>query len=247
MPCSASPASSRAASPRSTTSRRRSGWSSAASASRCSPGPRSPTRSSRGALREIGLVGASTVRRRIVAIERLGSRATSPFLETMWGLLDQIPDLIPRALPIVDAGAVRRVTQGCFAPAVTRSTGTVGRGALRSRSSRGRGEVHDDARRSDGVHAGRGRASPLPNDPCTAPAADAPEPARPGIAPGRSLRSPGSSGSSCACCSRCWSCSGGRGWRMASTRSSRPATRRSRPASRPSTRRARASRTGRRS
>ncbi len=56
-----------------------------------------------GALREIGLVGASTVRRRIVAIERLGSRATSPFLETMWGLLDQIPDLIPRALPIVDA------------------------------------------------------------------------------------------------------------------------------------------------
>ncbi len=57
-----------------------------------------------GALREIGLVGASTVRRRIVAIERLGSRATSPFLETMWGLLDQIPDLIPRALPIVDAG-----------------------------------------------------------------------------------------------------------------------------------------------
>jgi DNA-binding transcriptional LysR family regulator len=56
-----------------------------------------------GALREIGLVGASTVRRRIVAIERLGSRATSPFLETMWGLLDRIPDLIPRALPIVDA------------------------------------------------------------------------------------------------------------------------------------------------
>jgi DNA-binding transcriptional LysR family regulator len=55
-----------------------------------------------GALREIGLVGASTVRRRIVAIERLGSRATSPFLETMWGLLDQIPDLIPRALPIVE-------------------------------------------------------------------------------------------------------------------------------------------------
>jgi DNA-binding transcriptional LysR family regulator len=55
-----------------------------------------------GALREIGLVGAPTVRRRIVAIERLGSRATSPFLETMWGLLDQIPQLIPRALPIVD-------------------------------------------------------------------------------------------------------------------------------------------------
>ena len=55
-----------------------------------------------GALREIGLVGAPTVRRRIVAIERLGSRATSPFLETMWGLLDQIPELIPRALPIVD-------------------------------------------------------------------------------------------------------------------------------------------------
>ena len=56
-----------------------------------------------GALREIELIGASTIRRRIVAIERPGSRATSPFLETMWGLLDRIPELIPRALPIVDA------------------------------------------------------------------------------------------------------------------------------------------------
>ena len=56
-----------------------------------------------GALREIELIGASTIRRRIVAVERPGSRATSPFLETMWGLLDRIPELIPRALPIVDA------------------------------------------------------------------------------------------------------------------------------------------------
>ncbi len=50
-----------------------------------------------GSLREIELAGADTIRRRIVAVERLGSRPTSPFLTTMSGLLDRIPDLIPRA------------------------------------------------------------------------------------------------------------------------------------------------------
>ena len=54
-----------------------------------------------GSLREIELVGAVTIRRQIVAVERLGSRASSPFLDTLWGLLDRIPELIPRALPIV--------------------------------------------------------------------------------------------------------------------------------------------------
>jgi DNA-binding transcriptional LysR family regulator len=59
---------------------------------------------SAGSLREIELAGAATIRRRIVAGERLGSRPTSPFLDTLWGLLDRIPELIPRALPIVAAG-----------------------------------------------------------------------------------------------------------------------------------------------
>ncbi len=54
-----------------------------------------------GSLREIELAGTSTIRRRIVAVERLGPRATSPFLNTLWGLLDRIPEIIPRALPIV--------------------------------------------------------------------------------------------------------------------------------------------------
>ena len=56
---------------------------------------------SAGSLQEIELAGAATIRRRIVAVERLESRSTSPFLNTMWGLLDRIPELIPRALPIV--------------------------------------------------------------------------------------------------------------------------------------------------
>jgi DNA-binding transcriptional LysR family regulator len=56
-----------------------------------------------GSLREIELAGTATIRRRIVAVERLGSRPTSPFLDTLWGLLEQIPELIPRALPIVSA------------------------------------------------------------------------------------------------------------------------------------------------
>ncbi len=54
-----------------------------------------------GSLREIELAGTATIRRRIVAVERLGSRPTSPFLDSLWGLLDRIPEIIPRALPIV--------------------------------------------------------------------------------------------------------------------------------------------------
>lgn len=56
-----------------------------------------------GSLREIELAGTATIRRRIVAVERLGSRPTSPFLDTLWGLFERIPELIPRALPIVAA------------------------------------------------------------------------------------------------------------------------------------------------
>ncbi len=53
-----------------------------------------------GSLREIELVGATPIRRQIVAVERVGERPTSPFSETLWGLLERIPELIPRALPI---------------------------------------------------------------------------------------------------------------------------------------------------
>lgn len=53
-----------------------------------------------GSLREITLAGGDPIRRQIVAIERLGERPTSPFFETLWHLLEQIPELIPRALPI---------------------------------------------------------------------------------------------------------------------------------------------------
>jgi DNA-binding transcriptional LysR family regulator len=56
-----------------------------------------------GSLREIELIGAPTIRRRIVAVERPGSRPESAFLDTLWGLLNRIPELIPRALPIVAA------------------------------------------------------------------------------------------------------------------------------------------------
>jgi len=55
---------------------------------------------STGSLREIELGGAATIRRQIVAVERPGARATSPFSTTMWDLLERIPELIPRALPI---------------------------------------------------------------------------------------------------------------------------------------------------
>jgi DNA-binding transcriptional LysR family regulator len=56
-----------------------------------------------GSLREIELAGTAAIRRRIVAVERVDSRATSPFLDTLWGLLDRIPELVPRALPILTA------------------------------------------------------------------------------------------------------------------------------------------------
>jgi DNA-binding transcriptional LysR family regulator len=50
-----------------------------------------------GTLREIELVGAEAVRRRIVAVERLGPRPASPFMASLWALLDSIPETIPRA------------------------------------------------------------------------------------------------------------------------------------------------------
>lgn len=55
-----------------------------------------------GSLREIELAGTPTIRRQIVAVERLEPRPASPFLDSLWGLLERIPELIPRALPIVD-------------------------------------------------------------------------------------------------------------------------------------------------
>jgi hypothetical protein len=56
-----------------------------------------------GPLREIDLVGVEVIRRRITAIDRLGPRPVSPLVTTMWGLLDQIPELIPRARRITAA------------------------------------------------------------------------------------------------------------------------------------------------
>lgn len=53
-----------------------------------------------GAVREVGLGGATTIRRQIVAVERPGARPTSPFSMTLWGLLERIPEFIQRALPI---------------------------------------------------------------------------------------------------------------------------------------------------
>jgi DNA-binding transcriptional LysR family regulator len=53
-----------------------------------------------GSVREIGLGGVATIRRQIVAVDRLGDRPASPFSETLWGLLERIPELIPRALPV---------------------------------------------------------------------------------------------------------------------------------------------------
>ena len=50
-----------------------------------------------GTLSEIDLVGADLIRRRIVAVERLGPRPVSPFVTTLWSLLDSIPESIPRA------------------------------------------------------------------------------------------------------------------------------------------------------
>lgn len=57
-----------------------------------------------GSIREVGLVGATKVRRQIVAVERLGDRPRSPFLATLWSLLERIPELIPRAFPITPPG-----------------------------------------------------------------------------------------------------------------------------------------------
>jgi hypothetical protein len=42
----------------------------------------------------------ATIRRQIVAVERQGARPASRFSETLWGLLERIPELIPRALPV---------------------------------------------------------------------------------------------------------------------------------------------------
>ncbi|HEU4464422.1 MAG TPA: LysR family transcriptional regulator [Gemmatimonadota bacterium] len=53
-----------------------------------------------GSVREVGLGGATTIRRQIVAVERPGARPTSPFATTLWHLLERIPEFIPRALPI---------------------------------------------------------------------------------------------------------------------------------------------------
>jgi DNA-binding transcriptional LysR family regulator len=50
-----------------------------------------------GTLREVELAGTEPIRRRIVAVERVGSRPTSEFVATLWELLDRIPELIPRA------------------------------------------------------------------------------------------------------------------------------------------------------
>ncbi len=56
-----------------------------------------------GLLREIELAGTATIRRQIVAVEGLEARPAWPFLTTLWGLLERIPELIPRALPTVAA------------------------------------------------------------------------------------------------------------------------------------------------
>jgi DNA-binding transcriptional LysR family regulator len=53
-----------------------------------------------GSVREVGLGGVATIRRQIVAVERQGARPASRFSETLWGLLERIPELIPRALPV---------------------------------------------------------------------------------------------------------------------------------------------------
>jgi len=53
-----------------------------------------------GSIREVALGGAATIRRQIAAVDRPAARANSPFLATLWALLEQIPEVIPRALPI---------------------------------------------------------------------------------------------------------------------------------------------------
>ena len=56
-----------------------------------------------GTLSEIELVGAEVIRRRIVAVERLGPRPRSPFVATLWSLLDSVPESIPRARRITSS------------------------------------------------------------------------------------------------------------------------------------------------
>lgn len=50
-----------------------------------------------GVLAEIALVGVGSIRRRIVAVERLGANVPSPIVGAFASLLDQIPEIIPRA------------------------------------------------------------------------------------------------------------------------------------------------------
>jgi len=57
-----------------------------------------------GSLSEIRLVGAEPIRRRIVAVERLVASSPSEILMTLWGLLDRIPEFIPRARRVPFAG-----------------------------------------------------------------------------------------------------------------------------------------------
>jgi DNA-binding transcriptional LysR family regulator len=57
-----------------------------------------------GSVREVGLGGAAAIRRQIVAVERLGARPSSAFSTTLWDLLERIPEVIPRALPITAPG-----------------------------------------------------------------------------------------------------------------------------------------------
>jgi DNA-binding transcriptional LysR family regulator len=53
-----------------------------------------------GSVREVGLGGAAAIRRQIVAVERLDARPPAAFSRSLWDLLERIPELIPRALPI---------------------------------------------------------------------------------------------------------------------------------------------------
>jgi DNA-binding transcriptional LysR family regulator len=53
-----------------------------------------------GSVKEVGLGGVATIRRQLVAVERPGNRPASAFSETLWQLLERIPELIPRALPV---------------------------------------------------------------------------------------------------------------------------------------------------
>ena len=105
------PASSRAASRRSTTSRRRSGWSSEGSASLSCPGPRSPTHFPAACSVRSGLPARPPSGARSWW-SNVGPRPEWPFLETLWDLLERIPELIPRALPIMAIDPSRDIESG---------------------------------------------------------------------------------------------------------------------------------------